>query len=143
MSQAPTLLRARLDSGATASCSGRPHVSPPHAASAPRRLSARQPSWGRQDAAQQPLQQAAQHAGLGAALCVCGEAAQCSCGGGNRWRTSRGVSQRCRARRRFAEEEPSEEEDLDALVEDSAGWSPAHFRVLLLQEIESRQSSNL
>ena len=140
MSQSQALLRARLDSGASASCSGRPHISPPHAASAARRLGARHPSWAPQDTAQRPAQHAAQRAHSGVALRVCAEVTQHVCRTGSECRTSRGASQRCRARTRFAEEEePSEEEDLDALVvEDSAGGSLAQ---LSLQGLRTNASA--
>jgi len=138
MSQSQALLRARLHSGASASCSGRPHLSPPHAPPAAHRLSAGKYSLARQDAAQQPLQQATQRGRSGAALCVCAGATQCGNRGASRCRSSRGASQRCRARTRFdAEEEPSEEEDLDALVEDSAGRLPTQLSVQGLHVVAS------
>ncbi len=136
MSQSQALLRARLNSGASASCSGRPHLSPPPAPPAARRL-----SLARQDTAQQSLQQAAKRVCSGAALCVCAGATQCGCRGGSGCRSSRGVTLRCRARTRFdAEEEPSEEEDLDALVEDSAGGSLSQLCFRRLNLIASWKS---
>ena len=124
MSQSAALLRARLDSGASACSSGRPHISPHHASVAARRRGARQPSKTRLDAAQQYRLQAARAAQSGAALAAWRGLRRQRRSDGDGCRRSRGTEQRCRARSRVVEEDPSEDEDLDALVEDSAGGSP-------------------
>ena len=117
MSQSAALLCARLTSGASASCSGRLHVRP-HPVSATCSTIAWQATLlAQRGNGAQHCKQAARAAGSIAvprAFLQQEEVRRC-----RRSRGSEGKARwPCRARSRFAEETASEEDDLDALVDD-------------------------
>ena len=125
MSQPAALLRARLDSGAHTSCSGRPHVSP-HLFCTARRPVARQAAQLAQrgtvvQQSKRAIQAAARSdAGPRSAL-QRKDISRCSSSstGNGRWQR--------RARSRLAEEETaSEEDDLDTLVDDDSAAGGIH-----------------